>query len=627
MPTSVSRAAYDTYTAAEWQWQNFGNKTFVAMSSGTNHHRYGYLYFSGIPPHGATVLSATLSIWLTAPSGWSGGPHTISVKRVLRSWSESKLMWGNSGSDQNAGTTIWGTAVVTNGADGQQVDIDLTSLFAAIQAGTYSYHGLRLEVDTGDNIVREIYGSESMRTTLRPQLSIVWSRPPDTPTSLAPAGGAAVSLAKPTLKWVFKDPDGDDQAKYRVQIGTDTAFASPEYDSGWVTDYSKQLDTSATTWTGVPSGATRYWRVAVADVNGLYSQWSPAASFTMASKGALSILNPPNNGYVEETTPPITTALTHDQDSIAYNLEELQPDGSWNSVWASGRFEAAAASGTNYTHGIPAGKISQNGTNYRLTVWSYDTTDREATPGDPVYVSARSLFTFQRSTVPAPVTGLTITGDGPGSAISFSRSTEPDYFALRVDGVLKFDRLKPSTFMTSTGNYTMHYYGARPNTNHTYEVEAIVSDGGVLKHSQGNNTVTYKPGVQYIWLVDDNEAPYASNVSKTMVRIAGQENQDLTIGESSQSFYAIGRRDPVYIADSIRGLEGTITGTVLDEPGAPYMSGLESMRYPWNVGRTYRLVYGTYNFPVQITSISISQLSSIEPMFQVSVGVAQVGEF
>lgn len=640
MPTTTSRAAYDTYTSEQFSTQNFGAKSIMKMSAGSGHRRFSYVYFGGIAPHGASVISATLRVWLRTTASWTSGPHTITVKRVNDTWFESRLTWDRSNADQLADSSPTATAAVTSGVDGQEVDIDVSTILSNVAGGT-AWYGLRLEVNTGTDVQRNLYASESSSTDFRPQLSVVWSRPPSAPSNLAPGGGLSVSKSKPTLKWSFKDPDGDGQGSYQVQVSATSAVNSsgftttPEYDSGWISSGSSQHDLSTTAYAGLSNGATRFWIVRVQDVNGLISPWSSVQSFRRDTKGTLVISNPPDGGSVEETTPPITTTLTgRAQDSIAYTLEQVFVPGVFvgfdgGRIWSSGRMDASVADGTAFSFSIPSGKITKNGTSYKLTVWSYDAIDREATPGDPLYVAATSTFTFNRSAVPAPVTALTVTSAEPGVLLSFTRSTEPDFFALRVDGTIVDDRIDPTDLLVSGTSYAMLYYGATPNEPHTFEVEAVVTDSGKLKHSQSNTIVTYTPQVAQIWFVDaGDDQVYAHDAAPDAVKLSGQDSQSLAIGESSATFYPIGRRDPVRVVDSIRGLEGTISGTLLDDDASTMSIRLTRFKDPSRTGSVYRLIFGTLNIPVQLGTVSIAPLAMpTENAFTVQAEVGQVGDF
>lgn len=636
MPTTTTRAAYDTYTSEQFPTQNFGSLSTMKLSAGSGTRRFSYVYFGGLPPFGATVISATLRVWLRG-TGWSSGPHTITAKRVNDNWAESKLTWARSNSDQLADSTPTGTASVTGGVDGQEVDIDVTTLVAAT-ANILPWYGIRLEVNTGTNVQRNLYASETTVTELRPQLSITWSRPPDAPTDLAPGGGLSVSKSLPTLKWTFKDPDGDGQGAYQVQIATTaTGFGSPVFDSGFVSSPATQLDLSTTSYSGLSDGQTRYWQVRVKDVNGLISPYSSVWSFRRDVKGTLVLSNPPDGGFVEETTPPITTTLTgRAQDSIAYTLEEQEAafgpfigTTTYSQVWSSGRFDAAAADGTPFSISLPDGRLKKESTNYRLTAWSYDTIDREATPGDPVYVAAQAVFTFHRSSVPEKVQNLVVTSNGPGALFTFTRSTQPDFFSLVVDGVMVADRIDSTDVFVSGTTYAFLYYGLSPNEPHTVEVEAVFNDGFALKHSEGNTVKTFTPDVRSIWFTDAGDTlVYAQGSGPDMVMLDGQDSQTLAIGESSATFYPIGRRDPVRVVDAIRGLEGTISGTLLDDDESTQLTRLQHFKDPNRAGATYRLIMGTLNIPVQLGTVSIAPLPMpTENAFSVQVDVGQVGEF
>lgn len=638
MPTNTVRSSYDTFIAEPFPDQNFADWRQLNLTGGTGDHRYGFVYFGGMPPQGAVVSSALLRVWLRRD--WAAGTHTVTVKRVTSSWKESKLTWNRAGSAQIATATHAASATVTGGpgSAGTRVELDVTGILGDIAAGQ-PWYGLRLEVDTG--LVKRVWSSEADDPHLRPQLVVEWSRPPLAPSDLAPSGGRAVSIGLPTLGWVFKDREGDEQAAYQVQVAvasdtqSDGSFTAPEYDSGWVTSGDTEHDLAGTAYAGVPDGGTRYWLVRTQDVNGLVSDWSDPVAFTRTGKGTLTVGSPLDGGTVEETTPPVTTTSSTAQDAVAYRLDEDDGTGRFTTIWEQARTDAPAAAGVAYSFAVPKGHIKRSGRNYRIRVRSWDAVDREATPGDPTYVQAYATFTFARSAVPAPVTSLTVAEEAPGVRLTFHRAAgvaQPDYFALLVDGVRVFDRVDPALY--SLGGdpivYELVWYGATSRAQHTFEVEAVVADAGALKHSQGNASVTYTPDVAGVWLVDDDDPPYSGDALPRRVRLLGKDAADLAIGESSAVFYPVGRRGPVRIVDAIRGLEGTITGTVRgDDPaGQWFIENLRWMKDPDRVGRRIRLVTATDNIPVELGEASFSPTRrGPDREYAVSVQVAQIDEF
>jgi len=198
-----------------------------------------------------------------------------------------------------------------------------------------------------------------------------------------------------------------------------------------------------------------------------------------------------------------------------------------------------------------------------------------------------------------------------------------------VDGSAVQDRIDSTDLLVSGTTYAMLYYGVAGNKPHGFEVEAVVSDAGKLKHSQGNSTVTVTFNVDQIWFVDSgDDAVYSEGDPPNMVCLSGQDTQTLAIGESSATFYPVGRRDPIRVVDAIRGLEGTVSGTLFDDNQSTSFNLLESFKDPHRSASVYRLIFGTLNIPVQLGNVAVAPLPyATENAFSVQVDVGQVGEF
>lgn len=644
MPVNTTTANFDTMSGSHFPSANFGWWRRIALRDDPDATQYAYLYWGGMPPPEGSVISATLRLMLRA-SHWNDHDHTITAKRITQSWKESKLTWNNAPSvtSSNSASVVVNTLVTAPGAE---VELDVSNLVSdAMAAG--AWYGIRLELSTADTDPHFIWSSDAGLLERRPELEVEWSRAPRPPVDLSPSGGRSVSLSHPTVTWNFRDREGDEQAELQVQISTgsatdaDGSLSSVEFDSGWVVSSDEQLDLSDTSYAGVSTGATRYWIVRTRDVHGLVSQWSDPAEFSRAGKPTLTIDSIPDGGVVEETTPPIDTTLSNAQEAISYRLWEQQPDGTFEMVWHEWRHAAPADAGVTHSFTIPPGHIRFTGRTYSIRVLSWDTEDREDTPGDPAYVRETADFTFERSD-PSPVTSLNVENDEPGVRLTFNRGAgvaAPDYFALVVDGQRVEDRLDPTDFDQGGDPivYELVYYGATRQVPHTLEVEAVVDDVGTLKHSQGNATVDYEPPVTGIWLVDQTEdvlATFAPDDLPRRVRMLGEATPNLTVGESGSTFHVVGRRDPVRVLDAIRGLEGRVSGTIReDDPASPGgAASIENLkwakRWPGLAGRRWRLIYGSENLPVELGEASWTPTSQRDLWeYAVSIDVTQVAEF
>lgn len=642
MPTNVTVAAFDTMTGSHAPSMNYYWWRRVALRDDPDATQFAYLYWGGMPPPAATVISATLRLTLRA-SHWNGHSHTVTAKRLTGAWKASKITWNNSPpvTDTNA------ASVTVDALGGTEVELDVTGLVSDANLAN-QWFGIRLELDTADTDPHHIWASDAGVPERRPELEIQWSLPPKAPTGLAPAGGRAVSDGLPTVTWAFRDREGDDQGEFQVLISdssatdADGSFTSSEYDSGWVASGEEQHDLSGTGYAGVPDGATRFWMVRTRDVHGLTSAWSDPAEFTRAGKPTLSIDSIPDGGTVAQTTPPINTTLSAEQEAISYRLWEQQDDGTWEMVWHEWRHAAPADAGVAVSRTVPPGHIRFTDRQYSIRVLSWDTVDREETPGDPAYVRAVAEFSFTRTALP-PVTSLQVADDQHvGTRLTFHRDAgvaAPDWFALVVDGKRVEDRLDPAEFGQGGDPivYELLYYGLTSKVAHTVEVEAVVTDGGELKHSSGNATVDHTPAIGGIWLVDmgeDHQTTFpVGGPLPRRIHIRGAERPELSFGESGSTFHVVGRRDPVRITDTVRGLEGSVSGRVRQAMTADEPHHVENFRwaktYPSLTGRRWRLSYGSENFPVELGQADWAQRSAPDGTVEygVQVEVWQVGEF
>lgn len=606
----IVTTSVDAYVDQNRQAANFGDaaKLWLNGGAGTD-QRNAYVFFARPFPVGVTVLSATLRLHLA--EAW-GGAQALTAERIVEPWKAKRVNWNNR---PDVDATNAGSVNVSGLAAGDEVEIDLTDLLGDVSAGG-EWYGVRLTIDADNN--RALASSDHPTAALRPVLEVEWSEAPDAPTNLAPSGGRVVADTKPLLTWQFIDQAGSTgQASSQVQVSTSPDFSSPAYDSGKVANTLSSWDLAATAFSALSDGNVRYWRVRVWDTTDLASEWSEAQSFERQSHGSLSITNPdtaPDN-FVEETTPPITWSFSgRTQEVFEAVLFRVGAGGSLTEL-----ARQAKVVSTEVEWAVPAG-ILRTGDTYRVRLRVYDTLDRQAMAGDPDYVELTRDFTYQRAASgPTGITGLTATPDGAKVLLAFSRTTDPDYFAVRRDGVEVLDRIEPSEVFVSGDDYLIEFWEAKPRVEHEYEVEAVVDDGGVLEHSDGSSeaaTATTNP--IGIWLADSEDS--------LAVFIAGKEKASMVVGQTGGTFDPVGARAPVKIIDGIQGYEGSITGIITEFDGITAKEWRDRFLELYGRVKPLRLIMGDLNIPVEIGPVSALPASSGDRSYDVSLEFAQVAE-
>jgi len=312
------------------------------------------------------------------------------------------------------------------------------------------------------------------------------------------------------------------------------------------------------------------------------------------------------------------------QARIAYQLEEATgiADTPWKVTLEFDPHPAAASAGVAYVEALPEGLIKATGTNYRLTVRSWDTFDREATPAVPAYQEATVTFTFIRSATPAAVTGLSMTQVGAGMQLDFSRASTPDYFVLyaALAGGTKVEvaKIDAGTSFVSGTAYRFVWLGADPRTLYDLEVAACTIGTGKDQISTGNSTLSNQV-IRPVgwWLLD--------TVSFEQLQVIDTDEASLSLGESGDTLLPIGG-EPVRIVDSMRGYEGGMSGVLVSVAAARLFEQLvlRSVRSPGRV----RLAMASENIPVLLGEPDLAPLSGgLGTDYGMKVTVWQQGEF
>ena len=231
----------------------------------------------------------------------------------------------------------------------------------------------------------------------------------------------------------------------QVQVDAADSWTSPDWDSGEVTATVPELDLAAAGWSGLADGESTWWRVRVKDAAGLWSDWSDGAQFSRATKGALTLTNPPDLdpslSYVEDTTPPITWAYTGTQTAwMVVLFEDGQPWQRW--LWTSGK-----VAGTETTVTPPPGVIKRTDRTYWVKVMVWDDALREYTPGDPVYQPIYRAFTYDLVAGVTPASSISAARTPTGSARSSRSPVAPSLTPGRSSVTVRWSR-RTSTRLT-----------------------------------------------------------------------------------------------------------------------------------------------------------------------------------
>lgn len=581
MTSSTVRAGVDTWVWADKPKKNFQAGPKLRVASGT---RETLIRLKSPVPRGATVLSAKLVVQQVDTVT---GTHQISVQRIAEKWNVNTVTWDRKPPATGPAATVskTGPGLFT------LWEFDVTSILQGVADGN-PFFGFRLQSNNASEL--QFYSMNSARN--RPYLSVSWTTRPDAPTLLQPAYGA-VTAAKPVLSCDYTDHSGStDLSAIQVQIDAADNFVSGvDWDSGTVPVDVPSLDLSTTSYPGLASGATTYWRVRVQDGDGLWSEWSDSAPITRIAKGTLAITSPaaaPSN-YVTEFTPPILWTFsgtqTHSQVRVALesNPKKLLHD--------SGKIQT---SDNSYT--LPK-RILRDDQQYRVTVRVWDNVEREATAGDPVYVEAERTFTVAfDATVDAPTALVVAPVPGtPWVDITVARPTTPDTWTIRRDGValetdLEAGDLTPAGTIGADPAWTWRDYTARPEVEHEYLVRAEVN--GKLSAGGPSGTITVTSSG--IWLADPDTG---SEV------VLGGLDFDTDQDDNAEVYTVLGSTSVVRTVMGLNGLAGAVRGAWLRTRDGYTWNELEATLYDFKSrpADEFRLVLGDLNIPVVLGDVKI----------------------
>lgn len=594
-------SSQDAFTNHAHTGQNYGRKIFAKINGDTANKKYAFIKFDLARSHlqDAVINSAILSftLYTDVPS------QTLTLKAITQAWREDDITESNM---PNVTATHAVTLAAFSGTAGDIKTADITNIINDWLSGGTPMYGIRIETAGTADI--GIYTRESNQLNT-PQVALEWKRAPEAADHLSPSGGQAVASAAPRFVWTSDTP-----TQVQIQINSTDDFTSPSYDSGWQDGThgmsGSTWDSSlATTPPVLTNNTTYYWRIRYKDDDGASSDWSDSASLQYRSKGTLAITAPGSS--VTITNPTITHTFSgRTQNSVEYELFE---DGV--SIYVKDRFATTATSFV-----LPSGYINNHTSTYTIKVRVWDEYDRSSSAGTQ-YVEQSKDFSFAVSSGTAPAITSIVT-DGGHLRITWTRGSAPDFWALKADGVIVADALETGTEVVSEGEGVYHYdyYKASPRRDVDYIVDAIVlSIPGHVPSAKV--TARFEP--TGIWLVDPA-------TGEEIVFIDNAAQVSTVYGESSTTVVLLNSQAPVLLKGATRGLEGNVSGTLMDALGATAEDGRDTLvsfmslmrRDPWR-----RLIFGWRNIPVAFGNVKIDDTAEGEESYIVSFDFLQQDEF
>jgi len=535
--TSVRMSA-DATASSYVPASNYGGQSKVVVAYAT---RIAFLYGNQPMPNGVKVNSATLRLYQAVDA--LAGSRVVSVYRVVAGanapWSESQITYNN----MPLGTSPVSLTKTDDGVNGREWAFDITSAMQAIADGA-PWYGLRVQTDLADRI--RFHARESAGEYV-PVLEVDWTDLPAAPTSLAPSDGRAVDTLRPTLRWLSDDA----AVAYNVQLNSTDSFTSPAVD---VTNSSVEGEYTLT----ADAGSGYYWRVRVQDGSGMWSNWSESEYWTQDDYATVTATT---DATVYSSTPTLSHTISG-QTQRAFQYFIVDPDNTATVLWDSGKTDGTATS-----MAIPPRDkfILQPGTTYRHVVRVWDELARESVPEGPVYVDDSTDFEYSTDGVVTPVSSLAaapVTEGSPFLTVTFSRTVEPDSFAVLADGVVVAIEDDVAAFQLTSTTYSYELRGVRPRKDVTIGVSAGV--GGAQSAIVSVATRTDPTGV---WLFEEAAEGlvvvlYGDPDPHQMVRVDASE--DTTI------FTPTGARSPVMISQVVRQSPGALAGKVHPDDLADY---------------------------------------------------------
>jgi hypothetical protein len=533
-------------------------------------------------PAGATVSSAKIRFYNRTDES---GSRILKVQPVTSAWN-SNITWSKR--PTSAGTVV--STTKASPAAGAAWDFDVTAQVQEVVSGQRVDRGWELFGDSSVTNLLRLFGSKAARR--KPVLLVTYSTVPDAPSNLHPAGGS-VSVSKPVVTF-----DADDNiTALQVQVDPAANATSAAFDSGSVAAAGGMLDLSTTTYAGIASGATTYWRARQRNAGG-WSDWSDWVTMTLLPKPTLTMLNPPA-GNIDDGTPPVQWSLAGTQTAWQARLLDASGDVLSDSGYTPG-------TDTDWTPTKGLKKDGQAGT-IELLIW--DSADRVSTPGDPEYAMLTRAVTYVLDPTVDPMDSLMATtpwGGTPDVVLAGSRAQMPDEVVIFRDGTAVATLAGPDVFVGSSFRWVDST--APMARSVTYRVAPRVN-GKTAKGGPTRSIVPFSRGIwlqsmdtgERVLLYTDGDMPEQSQPETSIVH--SPLNSVDGMGQ------VVRRRLVRYQA------QGAIKGVIMDPPGSdadylPDAATCEALMREWadaDAGDLYWLNFAGFTGSVIIGDVEFSE--------------------
>lgn len=601
---------YDTWVNETSPTQNNALGRRPALRSGDELRILLFMPLASTRIGGKTILSATLSV--AVHNNWVD--QVVTAQAISAEWDVDTVTYADQPGVVGATASSASTGALSAG---DRFEIDVTALVQAIANGQANY-GWRLTTSqtTTYSTVRGFDSGYASWT-----LTVEVSDLPDAPSQLSPAGVIATGTPVVTIDEV------DDIAQMQVQIDATPSGTNADYDTGWVSVTTPQLDLSDTfpdgtaggvadtTYNGLADGATTYWRARSKLVDSSASDWSDWVEIERDDQPSLV---DDTGTTIYDPTPTFEAHLSPAGDADTRWQVIIRDVGDPTAVrYNSGNAIAGAA----LAHEVPlmwnGQKVFPTDGTYVRVIKAWDRSDRVATEGVPTYVRLVDTITLDTQAavvVPASVTAVQ-DGTTPVVTIGWTCAGTPVRFGIfNSDGEI-VAMVDADDVEVSAGVFEYDYVTATPNKADTYTVRAVADNAGVMSQSVDSTaSASLTPSVAGVWL--------RSDTASVMLRAGTMDARQV---DKRQPYDLPYRGESVDIVTAVGGLEGTYQDGMLRAPSASTLAQLETWRQS---SERLRVVWGTHNILADVKGLSVvwDPRTASEQLYKVSFGFAQVAE-